>query len=154
MGGQDRLEVFATKRDTVDDQPAAAVSVRCDTTAQSIVQHSIRAGRTCDMARCQSPLHLLTEPAEGAVGACLAVSGELVAGAATPFLLGSHREPQVTLMTGDDENSSPARVVLELLAHWEVGIPTLITVLHRGFLVWLFMGTSADRRLARRRCLP
>src|SRR6266545_1025693 len=103
------------------------------------------------MTRCQAPGHLLPQSAEGAVGACLAVGGELVAGTPMTFLLGAHRESQAALMAVDHEGSHPPRVVLDLFPDREVGIPALFTVPH---VVISSLGSSLANRQVRTRKAP
>src|SRR3989442_13137638 len=55
---------------------------------------------------------------------------ELVASALTTFLLGAHRPAQAPLVAVDHEGSRPARVVLDLFPHREVGLPAVIRVPH------------------------
>src|SRR6266542_2441343 len=82
------------------------------------------------MPRRHTPMHLLPQSAEGAVGACLAIGRELVASAPTTFLLGAHRPAQASLVAVDHEGSRPTRMVLDLFPNREVGLPAVIRVPH------------------------
>src|SRR6266545_3621385 len=94
-------------------------------------------------------MHLLPHSPEGAVGACLTVSGELVANARTTLLLGAHREAQAPLVAVDHERSRPARVVLDLFPDREVGLAPLFSVPHVVVPPWACHSRIARSRLVR-----